>query len=200
MCDGQLYSTSTYPALFSVIGYSYGGSGGSFAVPDARGRASIGAGAGTGLTNRVLAAKGGEETHVLSLAELPAHNHVVNDPGHSHSVSDPSHSHGVSQSAHAHSISDPGHHHRAFYEMHYSSSTGVAGGAGYNWTAGWQDTTAVGTGIGIYGANANISINGAGTGIGIYASGTGISTQNAGGGAGHNSMMPWIAFSKIIKV
>lgn len=42
--DGRLLSVSTYPALFSVIGTTYGGDGRSnFAVPDARGRTLIGA-------------------------------------------------------------------------------------------------------------------------------------------------------------
>jgi microcystin-dependent protein len=32
-CDGRSLSTSEYPDLFNVIGYTYGGSGGSFNVP-----------------------------------------------------------------------------------------------------------------------------------------------------------------------
>jgi microcystin-dependent protein len=33
-CNGQSVSTSTYAALFAVIGYTYGGSGANFNVPD----------------------------------------------------------------------------------------------------------------------------------------------------------------------
>jgi hypothetical protein len=33
-CDGSLYDCKEYPELFNVIGYSYGGSGEQFAVPD----------------------------------------------------------------------------------------------------------------------------------------------------------------------
>ena len=33
-CDGSSQSTTTYAALFAVIGYTYGGSGGSFNLPD----------------------------------------------------------------------------------------------------------------------------------------------------------------------
>jgi phage-related tail fiber protein len=36
-CNGQSVSTTTYPELFSAIGYTYGGSGASFNVPDLRG-------------------------------------------------------------------------------------------------------------------------------------------------------------------
>ena len=33
-CNGASYSTGTYPNLYAVIGYTYGGSGSSFNVPD----------------------------------------------------------------------------------------------------------------------------------------------------------------------
>ena len=36
-CNGQSISKITYPSLFSAIGYTYGGSGNSFNVPDYRG-------------------------------------------------------------------------------------------------------------------------------------------------------------------
>lgn len=36
--DGSQYATATYPALFSVIGYTFGGSGANFNVPDERAR------------------------------------------------------------------------------------------------------------------------------------------------------------------
>jgi microcystin-dependent protein len=37
VCNGLSYATTDYPALFAVIGYTYGGSGGTFNVPDLRG-------------------------------------------------------------------------------------------------------------------------------------------------------------------
>jgi len=36
-CDGASYDTTTYAALFAVIGYTYGGSASNFNVPDLRG-------------------------------------------------------------------------------------------------------------------------------------------------------------------
>ena len=88
LCDGSAMSRTTYAALFSAIGTTYGTGDGSttFNLPDIRGRTAVGAGQGSGLTNRALAASGGEETHMLSAAEMPAHNHGVTDPGHTHSV------------------------------------------------------------------------------------------------------------------
>lgn len=79
LCDGTAYSRSLYADLFAVIGSTYGSGDGSstFNVPDRRGRAGIGAGAGPGLTNRVLGTKLGEETHLLITAETPLHRHKV---------------------------------------------------------------------------------------------------------------------------
>ena len=87
LCDGTSYSTTTYATLFAVIGYTFGGGGGSFNVPNAQGRSSIGAGTGSGLSPRTLAATGGEETHTLSVAELASHNHTTDSQGsHSHTT------------------------------------------------------------------------------------------------------------------
>ncbi len=43
----------------------------------AAGRTIIGAGLGTGLTNRPLGSMGGEETHVLTISEMPKHAHAA---------------------------------------------------------------------------------------------------------------------------
>jgi len=48
---------------------------GQFFVPDMRGRAPVGAGAGFGLSNRAIGQQIGAETHTLSVTELPAHTH-----------------------------------------------------------------------------------------------------------------------------
>jgi len=42
MCDGGSISTTTYAGLFAVLGYAYGGSGGSFNVPDLKARMPLG--------------------------------------------------------------------------------------------------------------------------------------------------------------
>jgi microcystin-dependent protein len=90
LCDGSAVSRATYGALFGVVGTTYGAGDGSstFNVPDLRSRAPIGAGQGSGLSNRVLGTSGGEETHLLVTAEMPAHSHPITDPGHNHAASD----------------------------------------------------------------------------------------------------------------
>ena len=86
-CYGQGLSTTTYASLFSAIGYTYGGSGSSFNVPDLRGRVVAGqddmggssanrlTGASGGVNGDVLGAAGGDEGHQLTEAELAAHTH-----------------------------------------------------------------------------------------------------------------------------
>lgn len=48
LCDGSLKSRTQYSALFQVIGYSHGGSGDQFRVPDYRGMFLRGVDAGSG--------------------------------------------------------------------------------------------------------------------------------------------------------
>ncbi|MBI1838917.1 MAG: tail fiber protein [Candidatus Colwellbacteria bacterium] len=77
LADGSAVSRATYSALFTALGTTYGAGDGSttFNVPDLRGRAPIGMGQGSGLTNRSLNDKGGEEAHILTITEMPSHNH-----------------------------------------------------------------------------------------------------------------------------
>ena len=77
LCDGQILAISSNTALFSILGTTYGGDGRTtFALPDMRGRVSIHAGNGPGLTPRRLGQKGGSETNTLTNAQLPSHSHT----------------------------------------------------------------------------------------------------------------------------
>jgi len=59
-CDGQLMSISENPALFSILGTTYGGDGRTtFALPDLRGRVSLHPGDGPGLPSHRLGQRGG---------------------------------------------------------------------------------------------------------------------------------------------
>lgn len=76
-CDGRAVSRKDYAALFNAVRITYGGGDGvdTFNLPDLRGRVVLGAGAGPGLTARRVGERLGEEAHVLTVAEMPAHQH-----------------------------------------------------------------------------------------------------------------------------
>lgn len=78
LCNGAAVSRVTYSELYAVVGTSFGiGDGVStFNLPDARGRVLGAIGQGSGLTNRVLGATVGTETHTLTEGEMPSHNHT----------------------------------------------------------------------------------------------------------------------------
>lgn len=74
--DGQILSINQYQSLYSLYGTRYGGDGRTtFALPDLRGRASIGYGQGTNLANYPIGGKGGSETIKMNSNNLPPHNH-----------------------------------------------------------------------------------------------------------------------------
>lgn len=77
-CAGQLLPIAQWQALFSLLGTTYGGDGRTtFALPDLRGRASLGMGHGPGLSDVRIGEAGGRETVTLTTNELPAHSHPV---------------------------------------------------------------------------------------------------------------------------
>lgn len=90
LCDGSAVSRTTYADLFAAIGVTYGAGDGSttFNVPFFSGRVMVAAGAGYGLTPRVLATGGGAEQHQLDVDELPSHTHG-SAGDHSHTPPDP---------------------------------------------------------------------------------------------------------------
>jgi microcystin-dependent protein/Tfp pilus assembly protein PilV len=74
--DGSSYATATYPALFSVIGYTYGGAGASFNVPNSQGRASVNKNPSDTEFDTV-GEQYGTKTETLSLPQLPVHTHEM---------------------------------------------------------------------------------------------------------------------------
>ena len=223
LCDGASYATATYPDLFTAIGYTYGGSGANFNVPDMRGRTAVGAGQGTGLANRVLAGKFGEENHPLTTGELASHNHTASQADHYHTISGggnhahgatmPDHQHGLPPFAHTHS--DAGHTHTFVGPF----------GAGAQWAANpaaWGLlTTNTGTGFANiqswtsplmptyyssqYGGQPRFSTDASGaiTPNTTYASQTMgavpvVNVANTGSGTAHNNMQPSLFLNYVV--
>lgn len=77
-CDGRLIPIRQNPALFSILGTTYGGDGTiTFGLPNLQGNAPINFGQGNGLSDYRLGEVGGVENVTLSLTEIPNHNHSL---------------------------------------------------------------------------------------------------------------------------
>ena len=90
-CAGQAVSRAAYAALFAVIDTTYGVGDGTttFNLPDARGRVTAGKDnmggtaanrlttAGSGLAGNTLGQSGGNQSHALTLGQMPTHSHTV---------------------------------------------------------------------------------------------------------------------------
>ena len=72
LCNGNAVSRTTYSALFTAIGTTYGTGNGSttFNLPNFQGRVPVGSN-----TTYALGSSGGEATHTLTVDEMPTHNH-----------------------------------------------------------------------------------------------------------------------------
>jgi microcystin-dependent protein len=183
LCNGQ--STASYPALAAVVGAN---------VPDLMGRAPIGWGAGSGLTDRTtIGAKLGAQTHTLSVDEMPSHNHPFDASdglgltNRTHFMDrNASHGHGMDGVGdHTHSITSKW----SGAQTHDHAGTGSIGSV-----ASGPDTSG--------GTETQTSTNGAGSHAhGIH--GTDINhrhtIQAQGGGAAHNNMQPSTVVNFIIK-
>lgn len=75
-CNGQLMLIAQNPALFTILGYTYGGDGKTtFALPNLIVHAPMHPGQGNGLTERVLGQSVGTSTVSLITSQIPLHTH-----------------------------------------------------------------------------------------------------------------------------
>lgn len=178
LCDGSELSKSEYAALYKIIGDNYGSpsSDSMFKLPDFRGRVAIGAGQGNGLSNRHLGEIGGEETHKLTMSEMPAHNHngtTSSNGNHTHNVNDPGHSH---------TLNGPS----------ITGNNTVSNTFNKNDRTRLDNKTMGQVKTNIETSNISVGPNGDHTHT--------FTTNNAGGSQPHNIMQPYLATHYIIKV
>jgi len=85
LCDGRTLSVSEFQFLFDLIGYSFGGSGTQFQLPNAAGKVpgAIGVGRDQNLStfSTILGVSTGEYMHQLTIPEMPSHNHGTTGTG-----------------------------------------------------------------------------------------------------------------------
>lgn len=77
ICDGTLYSTTTYADLYAVIGTQFGAGSGTFATPNLKARTVVGINTGDG-DFATRGQVGGETYHTLSTAEAANASGSVN--------------------------------------------------------------------------------------------------------------------------
>jgi microcystin-dependent protein len=187
-CDGSSLSQAAYPELYAVIGTTFGTAGaGLFNLPDCRGRMTVAAGTGTGLTARTVGQTGGAETVALAAAQGAAHSHTMSIATSTDSVD---HTHGAG-----------------------SLTTGIEG-TPHNHGLGWSAAGAVASGpyTGIVQATGNTNTTNEQANHGHAVNGTTAvesathihavngTTAATAAAAGHENMAPWIAIGKVIKV
>jgi microcystin-dependent protein len=119
-----------------------------------------------------IAAKTGEETHIITVPELAAHGHSINDPQHAHSIYDAGHAHGI-----------------------LTSNGGPANQGGV-----YGSQYPNGGPFGVPAVQGGTGVQIAGTGISIYGAATGITVTPNGGGGGHETVQPTVMVPYIVKL
>jgi microcystin-dependent protein len=77
-CRGQLVPLQQYIQMFTLLGTTFGGNGNTtFALPDLQDSVAMGAGQGTGLSDRSIGDTGGEELVTLLEPQMPSHGHTL---------------------------------------------------------------------------------------------------------------------------
>lgn len=170
-CDGSNQSKSQFPALFNVLGTTYGVGNDitTFRLPDLRGKVITGFNTTASswvppfgnwpiTQSLTMGLTGGEYNHQLTLDESPSHSHNLTDPSHTH----------------------------------------VYAGDDMWPAAGQLSQYGITPANGNIGYDAK-SVSGGATLWNTAPSSTGISIENTGGNLYHNNMPPYIVMNYIIK-
>jgi len=203
LCQGQLLNVSQYEALYSLMGFVFGGNGTStFNLPNLQGRTPI----GTGVLNTsqyTLGNVGGTQTTTLSQAQLPAHTHgatfvpvvsqqVVTIPGTTGTLSAT-----ATPSLKARQV--------AGANTPQNNFLLGSGGSGTNAATIYVDPATTGTDVTLGGLNVGVSISGTASTpatnatINAVTNGT-VGIGIAGASNAFSNMQPYLAMSFIIAV
>ena len=227
LCDGRSTGIlrTTYANLFAVIGTTYGAGDESttFNLPDAMGRTIIGAGAGSGLTSRTIAAEGGAESVTLTGAQsgTSAHGHGntisattgtvsadhAHNANHGHTASS-----GAQSATHNHYIGSHAHSYKTAVTATAGTSRAILTGTGSGATTGGINDESIAQAGYTYESNGGhthavtVDANNFNTG-GITVNHThtvtvagGVSTSTeANASSSHENMMPFLVLNYIIK-
>lgn len=181
VCDGSAVSRTDYSDLFAVIGTTYGDGDGTstFNLPDLVEKVAIGASAG-----HAIGSSGGEASHTLLTAELPAHLHSVPAHGHAHTIvlKTPQLTHSIT--------TQPSF---TYTRCNSTAGTGVVqSGNSYTGRSNASMSRSTSVGISDHAATA-CTMSGSITDCAAMTSG------DAGSGDAHNNMMPYIALVYLIQ-
>jgi len=204
LCDGSSVSSSTYLALHAVISNTYGGSAYtgagalSFNLPDLRGRLPMGAGTGLGQnasgtgaptgTAQTARTRGewlGEETHLLTTAELASHTHantVGSSSGASNSIT------GTMNSNTTHT-----------HDIRMRADNSIVNG---NYVLATSGTSVTYNNTSTGGTNGGGAGNGDGKTVSTntdHSHNIGINNAAAGSGSRHNTIPPVVVLNYLIK-
>ncbi|MBD2201753.1 tail fiber protein [Calothrix sp. FACHB-1219] len=177
IANGQAVSRTSYAALFTLIGTTYGTGDGSttFNLPNLSYRVPMGTG-NSGTTTYTLGMQGGAEKHTLTTNEMPSHVHTgstTSNGDHGHTVIDPGHTHQINPAATTDDTQGPGN-----FLVNNTDR-------GYNNTIRQDAILPSNTGIAI-------GLNGTHTHF--------LDVASTGGNQSHNNMQPFLVINFIIKV